>query len=249
MTLGLDLSRFNYSADGSIQVDFDAIKNNPEKVEFVAVRSGISWGYADAWFARSWSELKRVDIPRMAYHVFYFGESPQAQVDNMFRIIGDYDEHDRFVIDLEVAGTNSKAHCTATTKVVLEIIKARTGRYPICYSRAGWVNDNLYANQLPVVDWWLAQYLTRRPYPLFTPEKTPPPDLPNYVNTWLIHQTAEYTPSVGVSGRRYMDYNRWNGTSENVRAYFGYSEVVQPPLTCEEQLADHERRISALEGG
>ena len=34
-----------------------------------------------------------------------------------------------------------------------------------------------------------------------------------------------------------MDYNRWNGTVEDMRAYFGYSEVVQPPLTDSEKLA------------
>ena len=235
--LGIDLSRINYSEDGKVKVDFDAIKNHTEKVSFVAVRSGISWGYADCWFARSWSELKRVDIPRLAYHVFYFGESAQTQVDNMFRIIGDWNEHDRFVIDLEVAGSNSKATCTATTKSILNIIKARTGRYPIAYSRTTWVNEHLEVKDLPAIDWWLAQYLTRRLWPfVYTPEHPGPYTVPVGVEKALIHQTAEYTPSIGVSGRKYMDYNRWNGDMLAVLKYFGYDETEpEVPLSYEQK--------------
>jgi GH25 family lysozyme M1 (1,4-beta-N-acetylmuramidase) len=227
--LGIDLSRYNTSADGKVKVDFDAFK--AAGVSYVACRAGISWGYADAWFAYYWSELKRVQIPRLAYHVIYFGESPEKQVDNLFRIIGpDFDPlHDRIVLDLEVAGTNTKLECTYTTKKAMEIVRARTDRYPILYSRASWVNEHLYAGSLPVsTDWWLAQYRLRLPYPLYTPESVPPPPLPRGVTSWLIHQTGEYCPSIGVSGRRYMDYNRWNGDELSVLAYFGYGELIPP---------------------
>ena len=74
----------------------------------------------------------------------------------------------------------------------MNIIQTETGRYPVIYSRAYWVNDHLDVNALPEkTDWWLANYLRSNPDPYFTPEMTPPPMLPNGVKNWLIHQTSK----------------------------------------------------------
>ena len=252
---GIDVSRFDNSADGSKLMDFEVVKAHTDPpVSFIAVRSGISWGYTDARFARSWSECKRIGVCRAAYHVIYFGESAQAQADHFMNIVTqDFDpEHDRLVLDLEVAGSNSKYQCTQTTKSLLNILKARTGLYPICYSRTGWVNEHLEVRDLPVVDWWLTQYRNPWVYPLYTPEYISPPDpLPRYVDKWLIHQTAERGKSIGGTGSYYMDYNRWNGDQSAVMKYFGFDDEVpqppDPPLTLEEQVADNTRRIKVLE--
>ena len=79
------------------------------------------------------------------------------------------------------------------------------------------------------LDWWLAHYLTARPYPLYTPEKTPPPLLPIGVKTWLIHQTGDKGNGheVGVASH-YVDTDRWNGTKEQLLAYFGLGEETPP---------------------
>jgi GH25 family lysozyme M1 (1,4-beta-N-acetylmuramidase) len=244
---GIDISRYDYSADGSKKPDFGKVKDT---CSFIAIRSGISWGYADAWFAYSWEHCK--GMARMAYHVPYFGESAQAQADNLFKIVGDADwKHDRLVLDCEVAGSNSKAQCTQTTNAMLEICKRRTGMYPIIYSRANWVNSYLSVGDMPKLDWWLAQYRYALPYPLYTPEKDQPPTLPNGVTDWLIHQTAErYNgSSVGVVSH-YVDSNRWNGDMLAVLKYLGYDETEpEVPLTLEQQVADHEIRLRALEAG
>lgn len=234
---GIDLSRFNISADGTVRPDPYAFIANPERISFVAYRATISWGYQDAWFPWYWNSFsKETRIPRIAYSVPYGGEPAIQQMDNLFRALGkdvDFD-HDRLCLDLEVAGpsTNTKYKWTNTLLSLLSICKSRTGRYPLVYSRANWINEHIYVYDLPAnLDWWMAQYLKRRLWPIvYTPEHPGPPDLPIGVKTWRVHQTAEYTPSIGISGRKYMDYNRWNGDANDVLNYFGYDgEIPEPP--------------------
>ena len=214
----------------------------------------MSWGYTDAWFSRSFQEAKRVGLYRAPYHVIYFGESAQAQADLFFRITADADwNHDRAVLDCEVAGLNSKSTITATTIKVMEIFRARTGRYPIIYSRASWVDMYMDTTQIPVTDWWLAHYLTTLPYPAFTPEKSPPPMLPKGVTTWLIHQTgSQGDGKTHGAASHYIDQDRFNGDDVALDEYFGY--YPNPILTLEERInqleanaVQTEKRLTALE--
>lgn len=107
---------------------------------------------------------------------------------------------------------------------MMERIKEVTGRYPILYSRKYWVQDNMLLTDPRLInaDWWLAYYRTALPYPLYTPEMPPPPILPTGVSKWLFHQTCEKGKGreVGV-GSYYVDQNRFNGTREQLNAYFG----------------------------
>jgi GH25 family lysozyme M1 (1,4-beta-N-acetylmuramidase) len=243
---GIDISRYNYSADGTKKPDFAKINTT---CDFVAVRAGISWGYTDPWFSYSWEHVKGNN--RLAYHVPYFGESAEKQVDNLFKIVVGSDwTHDRLVLDAELSHNLTKYRIMQTMNQMLELCRQMTGRYPIIYSRANWIDAYLDVNALPAdIDWWLANYLYARPYPLYTPEKEPPPYMPKGVTKWLIHQTAEkYSGAeVGVASY-YVDSNRWNGGIDAVSEYFGRDEQPEPePMTLEERVADHERRIKALE--
>ena len=236
---GIDISKYQYSEDGSKKPDFNLIR---QTCNFIAIRAGISWGYTDPWFRYSWDAVK--GMPRMAYHVPYFGENAQRQMDNFFNIVEPVSDwgFDRLVLDCEVQGSNSPAVITATTNKMLAICKARTGRYPIVYSRALWVNEHMRVKDMPKLDWWLAQYRFALPAPLYTPEYPSPPNLPTGVSDWLIHQTAErYNGSaVGVVSR-YVDSNRWNGSVLDVLRYFGMDNVelepeVPPELSDKEKL-------------
>jgi GH25 family lysozyme M1 (1,4-beta-N-acetylmuramidase) len=219
---GVDLSRYNTSPDGKVQVDFDVIATHQPAVSFIAMRAGISWGYQDPWFGRYFAEAGRIGRVRLAYHMLYPGESAQAQMDNFFRILGAADlAHTPLVLDLELDHGYSAARITATTVEACRIIRERTGRTPILYSRAGWVDQYLRVAELPPVHWWLAQYRWPWPYPLATPEHASPPALPRGVSNWLIHQTAARGASIGAKAAHYMDYNRWNGTAEDVAAFVG----------------------------
>ena len=244
---GIDISRYNTSADGKKKVDFDIIAAHIPKVLYIAARCGISWGYQDPWFEYYWQEMERIKANRLAYHVLYPGESAQRQADNLFRIVqGDW-EHDRLVLDLELDHGYNKYTITKCTSQLLEICRSETGRYPIIYSRASWVDVHMNAKDLPKVDWWLAQYYYPRPYPFYTPEKPPPPRLPLHVFDWLACQTGEKCKSIGTPGNYYMDYNRWNGDVMDVVEYFGGSEPEPPqPPDNSELIKDKAREIETL---
>ena len=224
--LGIDISAYQFSSDGKRKPNFDIIN---AKCEFVAVRAGISWGYQDKWFQYSWQHLT---VPRMAYHVIYPEESAVNQMQHFLNIVRPTDT-DRLVLDVELDHGQTKTKITDTLVQCLEYVKAQTGRYPIVYSRAGWINQFVDVSELPSVDWWLANYLKALPYPLYTPEKNPPPALPRGVTKWLIHQTSQYAngSEFGVASH-YVDLDRWNGSSEDILAYFGLTDAPapEPPL-------------------
>ena len=138
----------------------------------------------------------------------------------------------RLVLDLDLDHGLSKTQITASVLACVRILEERTGRLPIVYSRATWVDAHLFVSDLPDLDWWLAQYRWPRPYPFFTAEYPCPPSLPVGVKPWLIHQTTEKGPGIGTLGRYFMNYNRWKGIETNVRAYFGLAgaaPVICPP--------------------
>jgi GH25 family lysozyme M1 (1,4-beta-N-acetylmuramidase) len=223
LPFGIDISKYQYSSDGKQKPNFDLIN---EKCDFVAVRAGISWGYTDPWFAYSWAHIVK---PRLAYHVIYPGEDAGQQVDHFLNIVQP-ESSDRLVLDMELDHGYSKAKITDTLLTCMELLREETGRYPIIYSRASWINQFVDVSLLPSVTlWWLAHYLTRLPNPQYTPEKTPPPALPNGVSSWFMHQTAEHGngSAVGVASH-YVDTNRFNGTHQELLAYFGLTEEVPP---------------------
>lgn len=59
---GVDISKYQYSDDGSRKINFD--KLNPQ-ITFCGVRAGISWGYTDPWYSYSKAHLI---APRFDYH-------------------------------------------------------------------------------------------------------------------------------------------------------------------------------------
>ena len=218
---GVDLSRFNTSADGRQKVDFNQLAAHQPRVSFIAMRAGISWAYQDPWFVYYFSEAARIGAFRLPYHVLHPAESARAQMDHFLRIVGEEALGQvRLVLDVELDHQQPTERITDTLLSCLHILQARTGRLPIVYSRAGWVDAHLAVKDLPELDWWMAQYLWQRPYPLYTPEYPCPPLLPKGVRTWLIHQTANRAPAIG-SPNFYMDYNRWHGDEAALRVYFG----------------------------
>ena len=74
---GIDQSRYQ----GPMDFEKLAAYQWP-KVDFVIARTGISWGYKDAWFREFWKQYKRLGIPRGAYHVLYPRENIAEQVRN-----------------------------------------------------------------------------------------------------------------------------------------------------------------------
>ena len=232
LAFGIDISRYNTSADGRLKMDFAQVASHDPAVSFIGMRAGISWGYQDPWFSFYFQEAMRINRVCLPYHVLYPGEPAISQMDNFFRIVGTIDfERVPLVLDLELSHGQSVSRITETTAKAIQTLTRRTGRKPILYSRSSWVNQYLRVSALPPVHWWLAQYLWARPYPLYTPEYPSPPDpLPHGVSTWLIHQTTARGKSIGTLARHYMDYNRFNGSQAGLREFIGQPDNM--PATC-----------------
>lgn len=241
---GLDISRYE-SSDGKL-MDFKTCALYQDRpVTFVFARSTISWGYTDPFFTYHWGEIRKMDnyradagistwpVGRGPYHVVYPGESATRQYDNIMRVvdpIADW-KHDRIVLDLELHHNQTKRKITDTTKDLALRCHSATGHYPLLYARALWLNQYTYPQEFVNYDLWMAQYLWARPFPLFTPERQPPPDLPIGHTKWLIHQTGDKADSkpFGVDRKYYIDTNRWNGGPEVVAKYFGYENLLPIP--------------------
>jgi len=219
MTLpfGIDISKWQGIND------FAKMKAN---ASFVFVKATESWGYTDPTFYANWTGL--VGHNRGAYSYVWLSDDPLRQANHLIDIVtqaGADWKYDRLVLDLERSGHRlSRTEVTRRVLVMMERIKEVTGRYPILYSRKYWVQDNMLLTDPRLInaDWWLAYYRKALPYPLYTPEMPPPPLMPAGVNKWLFHQTCEKGKGreVGV-GSYYVDQNRFNGTREQLDAYFG----------------------------
>ncbi len=218
---GIDLSQHNASWDGKQIPNFNQIHSHEPTVHFIAMRTGISWGYRDSMFARYFEEATRIGVCILPYHVVYPSADPVRQMEAFLTILKDANlEQVRLVLDLELDQDKTRAQITRMVDHCLRYLYSATGRYPIIYSRALWINEHLDVGSLPKLDWWLAQYIRSHDAPQFTPEYPCPPQLPAGVRQWLIHQTSQRAPAIGGVGH-YMDYNRWNGNLEQLWAYFG----------------------------
>jgi len=205
---------------------------------FVFVKATESWGYTDPKFYANWTGL--VGHNRGAYCYVYPESDPLRQANHLIDIVtqaGVDWKYDRLVLDLERSGHGmSRDEVARRVLIMMERIKEATGRYPILYSRGYWVNDNMRMTDSRLInaDWWLAYYRRALPYPLYTPEMPPPPFMPVGVKRWLFHQTCEKGKGreVGV-GSYYVDQNRFNGTKEELDAYFGRgtNNVYLPIIT------------------
>lgn len=227
---GIDISHWNGS------VNFDVVKAHSPKVVFIAAKASEGASFKDSQFTRNWAEMKRIGVCRMAYHYMRFSTSAVAQRDNMLSATSDWDwEHDRLVLDCEEESALTASQITDVVNTLMAQLRTVTGRLPILYSRAEWVNRKMIISRLPNnTDWWLAHYLAPLPDQQYTPEKLPPPAIPRGASRWLIHQTGDHCAPFGVQSK-HLDYDRWNGDEAAVRNYFGYGEQ-SVELTLEEKV-------------
>lgn len=169
MTLpfGIDISKYQASGDMKQLPDWAKMRAN---TDFVALRAGISWGYEDPLFSTGWNALQA--HCRMAYHVLYPSQDGVRQADWFWDIVsraGFDTAHDRLVVDVELDQGCTKAQITTALLAYMARILYLSGRNPVIYSRASWINAHVDVSGLPALtEWWLAHYLTAQPSPAYT---------------------------------------------------------------------------------
>jgi lysozyme len=216
---GIDVSKWQ------IPIDWNAIAIHNPTVRFAGIRASISYLYRDPIFIDNWAECKRVDILRMAYHVLYPAENATAQMDNLFsQLNNDFGEMP-LILDVELDHGCGKNQITQSILDCAAIIEKRTGKKPIIYARAIWIDDHTNVGSWrSSFDWWLAQYYAK---PRHREEYPEPTRLPAGVFKWLIHQNCKLGAPFGV-GSAALDYNRFNGTANDLHKYAGELPTTPP---------------------
>ncbi|NSW53312.1 MAG: hypothetical protein HPY85_12475 [Anaerolineae bacterium] len=217
LPFGIDVSRWQGT------INWNVIAAHVPKVEFVAIRAALSWGYTDTYFAYNWAEARRVGIPRSAYHVIYPDEDPVRQMSYFLNVVGDDLGELPLTIDVELDRDVPPATYRLRLKAALDYIENTVNRRPIIYSRASFINTWVTGSDTPpswynFYDWWLAQYL------LSGEEHPGPPTLPRGVmrSRVIIHQTSDRGEPFGVESGA-LDYNRWQFALGHLDHYAGLS--------------------------
>ncbi|NSW52196.1 MAG: glycoside hydrolase family 25 protein [Anaerolineae bacterium] len=214
---GIDVSAYQTlrTSDGKVvlkHIDWERALAHAMGIRFVGVRAAISWGYTDPAFAYNWQALKKAHVPRSAYHVFYPNEDAHRQADHFCAVLaGDWGELP-MTADLELAtGAHacSKAHYSSQLRRYLERLTNNTGRIPIVYTRASFMDAYAAVQEwYNEYWWWLAQYLSNGE------EHAGEPTLPKGVERWnvILHQTSQRgdAKAFGMQSAG-LDYNRWIG--------------------------------------
>ena len=235
---GIDVSSYQKRMDWQRAISTGAT------FAFVKATEGADW--ADPTFAYNWRELRRLGIPHGAYHYFRPKEDALLQAQEFVDIV-DPEAGELMVLDVENSGGLDRVMLTRCVIVALETIYAMTGRYPLIYSRASWLNANVDVSALPKLDYWLAQYRNAAPYPLFTSEY--PSDkltLPRGVSKEQIkfHQSGEKGNGKKYGAQsHYVDLDRFLGN--DLTAYFGGTSETQPePIPPSETQPLYQARVS-----
>ncbi|MCD4751909.1 MAG: hypothetical protein K8R40_02440 [Anaerolineaceae bacterium] len=228
---GIDVSRWQGN------INWDAVAINKKQVKFVGIRATISWGYVDSWFQRNWVESKRVGLYRSAYHVVYPGVTAKKQCENFLKTVGNDQGELPLTLDVELSQSKPPSIVAATVWACGKYIEDKTGRKPIIYSRANFVDVFMTGKGktppawLNTYDWWLAQYIRSGE------EHQGPPNMPKGVDRerCIIHQTtgSGYATGFGVESKT-LDYNRWQFDQKHLVNYAG----VPSPGTTVQVLRD-----------
>ena len=158
------------------------------------------------------------------------------------------------MLDFEDINVNSWTDMLWRGQVWLELAEKATGKKPLVYTSKWYMDlfDKQKSSFLGQYDLWGAHYI-QRSYPT----------MPTQWTDWLIWQYSDkgdypyyvykgaYLGEQWGSKSAYMCMDWFKGCETDMRTYFGVQDTVPEPepLTLEQQVADHEIRLRALEAG
>lgn len=170
-----------------------SIDNMPVRFVFIKATEGIS--LFDSHFNQNFYEAKQNDIIRGAYHYFTPDVPAHLQAEFFLRQVhlepGDLPP----VLDVEDAGSLTKAQLTQSVKIWLDIVEKKYGVKPIIYS--GFRFKQKYLSDIVFDDYpyWIAHYYV---------EKI------TYQGQWHFWQHTDCGKVVGIKGK--VDCNVFNGS-------------------------------------
>jgi len=199
-------------------------------IDFAIVRAGYGGGGRDGQFARNWSELRRLGIPRMAYFYAYPGRSGgRAQAEEFFARVGQLQPGEGVALDIEDDTAYGRALVASDVQWCLDFLnrcKELFGVKPLIY---------MNSNVLGRYDWspvkngdyglWLANYGSNNGQPGNRPSS----------DEWPFWAMWQFTSRANVGGIFPLDKNIFSG---DVNAFLKYglqgsapapAPIPQPP--------------------
>lgn len=242
MTIGVDVSKWNVSADGKTLWNPDKAK---KPIDFVIQR--VSYGGSsgsqvqDELLEPMYQQVIKVPI-RGAYHYYSSHSNWKTQADFFLNIVSKKNYH-FYAIDYETAYNTLDKRTISEFSEFVKYVKSQTGKRTLCYFNwnvfnsfikpfgyDGWVNNE---------DIWYAWY----PY---STDENPPVTVPRPIgmNMWKIHQygAGDIAATPGASaganyggGTRGIDLNQFNG---NVDDMIGWCNGEKPTTISDKEKLD-----------
>jgi len=202
-------------------------------------------GFVDTQAANSWQGTRENGILNGAWCWLQPKQDPTLQAKFYLDAWNKYPTDMPPILDFEDRNVNTWNDMLWRCMTWLEYVEKATGKVPIIYTSLGYINsfDRLKRSALQKYPLWLAQY------PLIYSD-TKQPSIPYPWTSWLMWQYSDKVEGKFYGGESAtVDANVFPGSEADMREYFRVTTPPVIPLTLEEQVADHEKRISALELG
>ena len=190
---GIDVSKYQKTIGWKLVKEME-VENIRIGFAFMKATEGLS--NVDNQFRRNWSQAKKAEIPRGAYHFFIASKSGKAQAENFIGNVrlqkGDLPP----VLDIEQINGASVTDLQQRVADWLEVVEKKYDVKPIIYTNADFYK-NFLAGRFDDYPLWVAHYLVK--------------DKPRINRQWHFWQHSERGRANGIDA--FVDFNVFNGDS------------------------------------
>lgn len=190
---GIDVSRHQS------EIDWDEVKAmqvKDIKIGFGFIKATEGVKNEDEQFERNWTEVKKANIVRGAYHFFVPSKSGKLQAQNFIETVtlksGDLPP----VLDVEYISNTSVEKLQQGVTDWLNVVETHYHIKPIIYTNASFYSNYL-GKKFDEYPLWVAHYLVK--------------DKPNIERNWIFWQHNETGQVNGIEAN--VDFNVFNGDS------------------------------------
>lgn len=190
---GIDVSRYQKNIGWQLvkEMQVDGIS-----VSFVFIKATEGIGGVDEKFRRNWTQAKKQNISRGAYHFFVAGKSGRLQAENFIKTVslkkGDLPP----VLDIEQTYGTPKEELQNQLEDWIRIVEKKYGVQPIIYTNVSFY-ETYIAGKFDGYPLWVAHYLQR--------------ERPRINRKWHFWQHSETGRVNGIDAL--VDFNVFNGNS------------------------------------
>lgn len=155
---GIDISHHNNEIDWKTV----STQTGKSKTHFCFMKATEGGDFVDKRFVHNWSEAKRHNIAKGAYHFYRPDISPEIQAKNFIKNVW-LDEGDFApVLDFEIQGRSRRhqRHLTENVTKWLKLVEEAYGIKPIIYTNLHIYNQYIKGTPLDKYPIWASQYNT-----------------------------------------------------------------------------------------